>query len=45
MIPDRFLHFAHQGGGLLAPENTLAAFERGATYSPDALELRHPDDA
>lgn len=39
MIPDTFLHFAHQGGGLLAPENTLAAFELGATYQPDALEL------
>jgi glycerophosphoryl diester phosphodiesterase len=34
-----FLHFAHQGGGLLAPENTLAAFDLGATYAPDALEL------
>src|SRR5579884_3402972 len=39
MVPDRFLHFAHQGGGLLAPENTMAAFECGAAYSPDALEL------
>lgn len=39
MIPDTFLHFAHQGGGLLAPENTLAAFELGASYQPDALEL------
>lgn len=39
MIPDRFLHFAHQGGGLLAPENTLAAFDLGAAYQPDALEL------
>ncbi|HEY8326361.1 MAG: glycerophosphodiester phosphodiesterase [Ktedonobacterales bacterium] len=35
----RFLSFAHQGGGLLAPENTLAAFELGASYAPDALEL------
>ena len=35
----RFLSFAHQGGGLLAPENTLAAFDLGASYAPDALEL------
>lgn len=35
----RFLSFAHQGGGLLAPENTLAAFELGASFAPDALEL------
>jgi glycerophosphoryl diester phosphodiesterase len=39
MAPDTFLHFAHQGGGLLAPENTLVAFALGATYEPDALEL------
>lgn len=39
MIPDGFLFFAHQGGGLLAPENTLSAFDRGASYNPDALEL------
>lgn len=39
MIAETFLHFAHQGGGLLAPENTLAAFELGAAYQPDALEL------
>lgn len=39
MLPQRFLAFAHQGGGLLAPENTLAAFERGAAFHPDALEL------
>lgn len=39
MIPAGFLHFAHQGGGLLAPENTLAAFAVGATFQPDALEL------
>jgi len=35
----RFLSFAHQGGGLLAPENTLAAFDLGASFAPDALEL------
>lgn len=39
MIPASFLHFAHQGGGLLAPENTLPAFDLGASYHPDALEL------
>lgn len=39
MIPASFLHFAHQGGGLLAPENTLSAFDVGASYHPDALEL------
>lgn len=38
-LTQRFLSFAHQGGGLLAPENTLAAFELGASYAPDALEL------
>ena len=37
--PTPFLHFAHQGGALLAPENTLPAFDLGATYAPDALEL------
>ncbi|HET9110368.1 MAG TPA: glycerophosphodiester phosphodiesterase [Ktedonobacterales bacterium] len=39
MLTNRFLHFAHQGGGLLAPENTLEAFTLGASYAPDALEL------
>jgi glycerophosphoryl diester phosphodiesterase len=33
------LFFAHRGGSLLAPENTLAAFERGLSYGADALEL------
>lgn len=36
---DRPLFFAHRGGSLVAPENTLAAFERGASYGADALEL------
>lgn len=39
MIRAPFLQFAHQGGGLLAPENTFVAFDRGASYHPDALEL------
>lgn len=33
------LFFAHRGGSLLAPENTLAAFDRGASLGADALEL------
>jgi glycerophosphoryl diester phosphodiesterase len=33
------MFFAHRGGALLAPENTLVAFERGASYGADALEL------
>jgi glycerophosphoryl diester phosphodiesterase len=39
MMPKTFLHFAHQGGGLLAPENTVQAFDLGASFHPDALEL------
>lgn len=38
-LTKQFLSFAHQGGGLLAPENTLAAFDLGASFGPDALEL------
>ena len=30
---------AHRGGALLAPENTLAAFEKGLEFAPDAVEL------
>ncbi|HKS70437.1 MAG TPA: glycerophosphodiester phosphodiesterase [Ktedonobacterales bacterium] len=33
------LFFAHRGGSLLAPENTLTAFDRGASLGADALEL------
>ena len=33
------LFFAHRGGSLLAPENTLQAFERGVEFGADALEL------
>ena len=33
------LFFAHRGGSLLAPENTLVAFDRGAHFGADALEL------
>lgn len=35
----RPLFFAHRGGSLLAPENTLAAFENGTSLGADALEL------
>ena len=33
------LFFAHRGGSLLAPENTLMAFDLGAKLGADALEL------
>jgi glycerophosphoryl diester phosphodiesterase len=36
---DRPLFFAHRGGSLLAPENTLVAFEKGASYGANCLEL------
>ncbi len=36
---DRPLFFAHRGGSLLAPENTLPAFRRGTELGADALEL------
>ncbi|HEX6779681.1 MAG TPA: glycerophosphodiester phosphodiesterase [Ktedonobacterales bacterium] len=39
VVHDRPLFFAHRGGSLLAPENTLPAFEQGAAYGADALEL------
>ncbi|HEV2235091.1 MAG TPA: glycerophosphodiester phosphodiesterase [Ktedonobacterales bacterium] len=35
----RPLFFAHRGGALEAPENTIAAFERGLAAGADALEL------
>jgi glycerophosphoryl diester phosphodiesterase len=31
--------FAHRGGGALAPENTVAAFERGLSLGADGIEL------
>src|SRR5262252_4414077 len=31
--------FAHRGGAALAPENTLAAFDRGLALGADGLEL------
>jgi len=31
--------FAHRGGAALAPENTLAAFDRGLTLGADGIEL------
>jgi glycerophosphoryl diester phosphodiesterase len=33
------LVFAHRGGGGLAPENTIAAFDRGLAHGADGLEL------
>ncbi|HEX6123708.1 MAG TPA: glycerophosphodiester phosphodiesterase [Ktedonobacterales bacterium] len=35
----RPLFFAHRGGALLAPENTIAAFKHGLSFGADALEL------
>jgi glycerophosphoryl diester phosphodiesterase len=35
----RPLVFAHRGGAALAPENTLAAFDRGVAAGADGLEL------
>ena len=35
----RPLVFAHRGGSALAPENTLAAFDRGLSLGADGLEL------
>src|SRR5512138_1136096 len=31
--------FAHRGGSALAPENTMAAFERGLALGADGIEL------
>ncbi len=39
MPAQKVLFFAHQGGGFIAPENTLQAFEHSLRYQPDALEL------
>jgi glycerophosphoryl diester phosphodiesterase len=36
---DRPLVFAHRGGSLLAPENTLAAFDRAVAEGVDGLEM------
>ena len=35
----RPLVFAHRGGGALAPENTMAAFDNGLSLGADGLEL------
>ena len=39
MRHERPLFFAHRGGSLLRPENTLPAFEHGMSFGADALEL------
>ena len=36
---ERPLVFAHRGGGALAPENTLAAFDNGLAHGADGIEL------
>jgi glycerophosphoryl diester phosphodiesterase len=36
---ERPLVFAHRGGSALAPENTIAAFDRGVALGADGLEL------
>jgi glycerophosphoryl diester phosphodiesterase len=38
-VAPRPLVFAHRGGAALAPENTLAAFDRGMSLGADGLEL------
>jgi len=38
-VPTRVLKVAHRGGAGLAPENTLAAFNRGLAHGADFLEL------
>ena len=39
MQHDAPLFFAHRGGSLLRPENTMLAFEYGMSFGADALEL------
>ena len=39
VVHDKPLFFAHRGGSLLAPENTITAFEQGVAFGADALEL------
>jgi glycerophosphoryl diester phosphodiesterase len=39
MRHDAPLFFAHRGGSLLRPENTMVAFEHGMSFGADALEL------
>jgi glycerophosphoryl diester phosphodiesterase len=38
-VSPRPLVFAHRGGGALAPENTIAAFDNGLALGADGLEL------
>ena len=35
LVSDHPIFFAHRGGSLLAPENTLAAFDLGASLGVD----------
>ena len=38
-VSTRPLVFAHRGGGALAPENTMAAFDNGLALGADGIEL------
>jgi len=39
LLSDRFLNIAHRGGGLLAPEATLVAYENAVEVGADVLEM------
>lgn len=39
LLSDRFLNIAHRGGGHLAPEETLAAFDNAVAVGADVIEL------
>lgn len=39
LLSDQFLNIAHRGGGLLAPEATLPAFENALVVGADVLEM------
>ncbi len=37
-LSDQFLNIAHRGGGLLAPEETIAAYQNAVTIGADVIE-------
>ena len=39
LLSDRFLNIAHRGGGLLAPEETIVAFQNAIDIGTDVLEM------
>lgn len=39
LLIDNFLNIAHRGGGLLAPEETMPAFQRAVEANVDVLEM------